>query len=50
MGNASVLNIYRYPVKSMMGEALSEAAIGEAGIAVDRGWAFRDEKLGGIRG
>ena len=50
MGNASVLNIYRYPVKSMMGEALSEAAIGEAGIAGDRGWAVRDEKRGGIRG
>ena len=50
MGNTSVLNIYRYPVKSMMGEALSEAAIGEAGIAGDRGWAVRDEKRGGIRG
>jgi uncharacterized protein YcbX len=50
MGNASVLNIYRYPVKSMMGEALSEAAMGESGIAGDRGWAVRDEKRGGIRG
>ena len=34
----------------MMGEALSEADIGEAGIADDRGWAVRDEKRGGIRG
>ena len=34
----------------MMGEALSEADIGEAGIAGDRGWAVRDEKRGGIRG
>ena len=50
MSTASVINIYRYPVKSMMGEALSEAAIGEAGIAGDRGWAVRDEKRGGIRG
>ena len=50
MSNASVANIYRYPVKSMMGEALSEADIGEAGIAGDRGWAVRDEKRGGIRG
>jgi uncharacterized protein YcbX len=50
MSNASVTNIYRYPVKSMMGEALSEADIGEAGIAGDRGWAVRDEKRGGIRG
>ena len=48
--NASILNIYCYPVKSMMGEALSEADIGEAGITGDRGWAVRDEKLGGIRG
>ena len=50
MSNASITNIYRYPVKSMMGEALSEADIGEAGIAGDRGWAVRDEKRGGIRG
>ena len=50
MGNASVLNIYRYPVKSMMGETLNEADIGEAGIVGDRSWAVRDEKRGGIRG
>ena len=50
MANASILNIYRYPVKSMMGETLNEADIGEAGIPGDRGWAVRDEKRGGIRG
>ena len=50
MSNSSVITIYRYPVKSMMGEALSEAVIGEAGIAGDRGWAVRDERRGGIRG
>ena len=50
MTDASILNIYRYPVKSMMGETLSEADIGEAGIPGDRGWAVRDEKRGGIRG
>lgn len=50
MDNASILNIYRYPVKSMMGETLSEADIGEAGIPGDRSWAVRDEKRGGIRG
>ena len=50
MANASIINIYRYPVKSMMGETLSEADIGEAGIPGDRGWAVRDEKRGGIRG
>ena len=50
MNKASVLNIYRYPVKSMMGESLSEANIEEAGIPGDRSWAVRDEKRGGIRG
>ena len=50
MDNASILNIYRYPVKSMMGETLSEVDIGEAGIPGDRSWAVRDEKRGGIRG
>ena len=50
MSAASVTNIYRYPVKSMMGEILSKADIGEAGIQGDRGWAVRDEKRGGIRG
>ena len=50
MSTASVTNIYRYPVKSMMGEALRAANIGEVGILGDRGWAVRDEKRGGIRG
>ena len=34
----------------MMGETLSEADIGEAGIPGDRGGAVWDEKRGGIRG
>ena len=50
MSTASVATIYRYPVKSMMGETRSEADIGEAGIPGDRSWAVRDEKRGGIRG
>ena len=50
MSTALVTTIYRYPVKSMMGETLSEADIGGAGIPGDRGWAVRDEKRGGIRG
>ena len=50
MSTASVTHIYRYPVKSMMGETLSEADIAETGIPGDRGWAVRDEQRGGIRG
>ena len=50
MSTASIATILRYPVKSMMGETLSEADIGEAGIPGDRGWAVWDEKRGGIRG
>ena len=50
MSTASVTQIYRYPVKSMMGETLREADIGETGIPGDRGWAVRDEQRGGIRG
>ena len=45
MSTATVLNIYRYPVKSMMGETLRETDIAEAGIPGDRGWAVRDENV-----
>ena len=50
MSTALVTTIYRYPVKSMMGETLRETDIGEAGIQGDQGWAVRDEQRGGIRG
>ena len=46
-----VLEIWRYPVKSMAGERLTDAcSIETAGIAGDRGWAVRDEKAREIRG
>ena len=45
-----VLEIWRYPVKSMAGESLARAAIGRQGIAGDRGWALRDEAAAEIRG
>ncbi|MFT4571006.1 MAG: hypothetical protein ACI91F_001885 [Candidatus Binatia bacterium] len=43
-------SLYRYPVKSMRGEVLASAALGEGGIPGDRAWALRDERAGEIRG
>jgi len=45
-----VLEVWRYPVKSMCGESLPRAGVGPMGIAGDRGWALRDETAGEIRG
>ncbi len=42
--------IWRHPVKSMIGESLPEAELSSAGLVGDRGWAVRDEVRGGIRG
>jgi uncharacterized protein YcbX len=42
--------IHRYPVKSMLGETLASARLGEQGIPGDRAWALRDELRGGIQG
>jgi uncharacterized protein len=42
--------LYRYPVKSMLGERLMAAAVDESGIAGDRGWALKDERRGGLTG
>jgi uncharacterized protein len=42
----SVCSIYRYPVKSMAGEKLDEAAIGPGGLVGDRQWALRDFETG----
>lgn len=42
--------MWRYPVKSMMGERVAEAAVTAGGIDGDRAWAARDEVRGGIRG
>ena len=45
-----VVEIWRYPVKSMTGGELAECRVGERGIPGDRGWALRDEDAGEIRG
>jgi uncharacterized protein YcbX len=44
-----VREIWRYPVKSMAGEALDGCSVGPAGIPGDRGWATRDEAAGELR-
>lgn len=41
-----VLELWRYPVKSMQGELLTEAWIGPLGIPRDRGWALFDRDTG----
>lgn len=43
-----VAEIWRYPVKSVRGEQLSEAVIGPYGIEFDRAWGIRDLSTGKI--
>jgi hypothetical protein len=45
-----ILELWRYPVKSMGGERIASAAVGPAGLPGDRAWALRDEQAGEIRG
>ena len=42
--------IWRYPVKSMIGEQVSSIEVARHGFVGDRHWAVRDEVRGGIRG
>jgi len=46
----TVKELWRYPVKSMRGERLSEATVSERGVEFDRGWAVRIEDTQTIRG
>ena len=50
MSHIKLKQIFRYPVKSMLGESLTTVTLGEKGIEGDRAWATRDEVRGGIRG
>lgn len=46
----TVGSLWRYPVKSMLGDDVTSAEVVENGIVGDRWWAVRDEVRGGIRG
>lgn len=46
----TIEQLFRFPVKSMMGERCDELTIGPRGAVGDRVWAVRDEQRGGIRG
>ncbi|MEQ9163578.1 MAG: MOSC N-terminal beta barrel domain-containing protein, partial [Ilumatobacter fluminis] len=41
-----VVDIWRYPVKSLGGEQLHVAAVGPDGIVGDRSWGLRDRSTG----
>ena len=47
---ATITDMFRYPVKSMKGHALSSALMTKRGIPGDRAWALKDEERGGIKG
>jgi uncharacterized protein YcbX len=45
----TVEQIWRYPVKSMAGEQLTDCTAGPLGLPGDRGWAVRDEEKSEIK-
>ena len=45
-----VSQLWRYPVKSMVGQRVDTIELDELGIIGDRTWAVRDLERGGIRG
>ena len=46
MSDLRVLEIWRYPVKSLLGERLDRAELGPEGVTGDRGWALFDVATG----
>lgn len=44
----SVRELWRYPVKSMMGERLEAAEVVERGVVGDRAWALVDDETGKV--
>jgi len=45
-GALRVLELWRFPVKSLLGEQLAQADVGPEGVAGDRGWALFDVATG----
>ncbi len=45
----TVQQIWRYPVKSMAGEKLTECTVGPLGLPGDRAWAIRDEEKSEVK-
>jgi uncharacterized protein len=50
MGGGSVVGLWRYPVKSMMGEELNAAEVTERGLVGDRAFAVVDPATGKVAG
>jgi uncharacterized protein YcbX len=48
--SGSVVSLWRYPVKSMMGEELNASEVTERGLVGDRQFALRDSETGKIVG
>jgi uncharacterized protein YcbX len=45
-GGLQVLEVWRFPVKSLLGERLDRAEVGPQGVAADRAWALFDVGTG----
>ena len=45
-----ISQLWRYPVKSMVGGTVPSVEFDDLGIVDDRTWATRDLERGGIRG
>lgn len=45
-----ISQLWRYPVKSMVGETVESIQLDDLGVVGDRTWATRDLERGGIRG
>ena len=45
-----IIDIFRYPIKSMGGHSLQQTHLSEMGIPGDRCWTLKDEQRGGIKG